>query len=707
MRNLLACVVLLFGCNQQGRGTSATSGNGGGGDGSVAGNDDMAVMPQNGALLIDPTMATLSISPGGAPATQAFTAKIHGSSSDDDVTSLSTFILDDPTIGSLSGATFITSGRHGGVAHVTASYQGQTATATITISVSGSFAGSDCSMGCPQFPAPNAPACASGTAAPTLVYPPDGVLLPPNMEQLSIHYTPAMGATEYEIGFSNKSTDVRVTHKCATQPMDSRGMPSGGCVLDLTPAEWDFIAGSNRGGDPIQITVRATPDGKCVTTSTAKASISIAEEDVSGAIYYWKSTISANGTGGQVWRKSFGDTMAEEQITNTGGLNGTCFGCHFLSRDGKRMTVNGDDDDSDDEYTDVNSGLVDIATKMFITTGTSRAGAGLSQPPGFQTFNPDHTLYLGSDGEGTSSSPSSFNLWNGDSGAASSPATVAGTGIRVTMPDWSADDKSVVFVVPGMIGTWSGTRGAHNDDDNVIGGSLWVLPHMGGGTFGAPTALIQSKGENNYYPSYSPDGAFVIFNRVDAQPMQQANNSFANPKARVWVLPTNNAMGPVDCAQLNGMGDLSNSWPRWSPFVQSYKGNKLLWVTFSSTRDYGVLVHNNQSGMVQCYPPDSYGNPTGGHHDMFGNNCKQPQLWMAAINLSSAEFAPADPSFPAFYLPFQDPKTHNHTAQWTTTIVNKPPPDAGTCVPSGADCTKDPNGCCVGICLATGTCGVP
>src|SRR5581483_11989063 len=100
-------------------------------------------------------------------------------------------------------------------------------------------------------------------------------------------------------------------------------------------------------------------------------------------------------------------------------------------------------------------------------------------------------------------------------------------------------------------------------------------------------------------PGYSPDGAFVIFNRVDVQPTPQANNSFANPKARVWVLPTNNSMGPIDCAQLNGTGDLSNSWPRWSPFVQSYKGNKLLWVTFSSTRDYGVLVHNNQSGMVQ------------------------------------------------------------------------------------------------------------
>ena len=40
--------------------------------------------PPNGALVIDPAMASLSIALGGAPATQTFTAKIHGASSDDD-----------------------------------------------------------------------------------------------------------------------------------------------------------------------------------------------------------------------------------------------------------------------------------------------------------------------------------------------------------------------------------------------------------------------------------------------------------------------------------------------------------------------------------------------------------------------------------------------------------------------------------------------
>ena len=65
-------------------------------------------------------------------------------------------------------------------------------------------------------------------------------------------------------------------------------------------------------------------------------------------------------------------------------------------------------------------------------------------------------------------------------------------------------------------------------------------------------------------------------------------DSFYNRKARVQLLPYPNASStPIDLPALNsapaGAGDpekLTNSWPKWSPFVQSYRGHKLLWVTF-------------------------------------------------------------------------------------------------------------------------------
>jgi hypothetical protein len=82
---------------------------------------------------------------------------------------------------------------------------------------------------------------------------------------------------------------------------------------------------------------------------------------------------------------------------------------------------------------------------------------------------------------------------------------------------------------------------------------------------------------------------------------------------------------------------------------------------------------------------------------------------MAAINVTTAEVMSTnpDPSNVAFWLPFQDITTHNHTPQWTQTVANTPPPDAGpVCIMMGGDCTMNPNGCCApNVCTGNGTCG--
>src|SRR6201999_4388813 len=128
------------------------------------------------------------------------------------------------------------------------------------------------------------------------------------------------------------------------------------------------------------------------------------------------------------------------------------------------------------------------------------------------------------------------------------------------------------------------------------------------GAFGTPSALLSPQGTQNfYYPSFSPDKNFVIFNAAPD------GDSFYNRKARVELLEypnTNPNATPIDLPLLNsapsGAGDpdkLTNSWPKWSPFVQSYRGHKLLWVTFSSNRDYGLHLVNH--GFDNCYPPES------------------------------------------------------------------------------------------------------
>ena len=110
--------------------------------------------------------------------------------------------------------------------------------------------------------------------------------------------------------------------------------------------------------------------------------------------------------------------------------------------------------------------------------------------------------------------------------------------------------------------------------------------------------------------------------------------------------------------------------------------------------------------MFQCYPPDSYSQAGGAHHSTFSPQCQQPQIWMAAIDVTVAHGAQViqDPSYPAFWLPFQDITTHNHTPQWTQTVAGNPTPDAGACVMAGGNCTQGAT-CCSGlVCGANGQC---
>ncbi|HZS35372.1 MAG TPA: hypothetical protein VFF06_01020 [Polyangia bacterium] len=690
-----------------------------------------------GTISVTPADVTLDLTQGGAPQSQAFTVIFHGPKADSDVTALSSFLLSDPTLGTMNQNTFTTGQNHGGSSTLTANYTppaGSTLTgsATIHVKVHGSFPG-NC-MNCPPFPGPTAPACPAGAAA-TIVYPPDGVLLPPNMETIDVQYTQGTGDTMFELDFSNPATDVQVQAKCVPVS-DTRGtaVPNG-CSFPLDAATWDFIAKSNKAGDPVTLTIRATTDGTCASPSSNNVKVSFGQDDVVGGIYYWKSTVTAQGTGGEIWRKSFGDTMPEELISPSSGsgFSATCYGCHFLSRDGLRMTISADDSDSDDEYEDVSMGLVDVAQKKFITMISYASG----QAAGFQTFSPDHSLYLASNGNGDGSRTAGgfggagmtnqFFIFNGTDGTdATPPSVTVGTAMqRPTQPDWSNDNKFVAFVMPTLTG-WGGGGFRRPDDTHVYGGSIWSMPYSGNGMFGAPVEIVKSTGDNNYYPSVSPDGQLIAYNHVDHQTTSALdtctngfcpNDSFSNPKARVFLIGASGTATPVDLELANGSPaaqpiDVSNSWPRWTPFVQKYKDGTLLWITFSSTRDYGIRVRNHVQvgGMtqIQCYPPDSAENPNGSHGDPFPANCQQPQIWMAAIDLSQTETGNGgDPSFPAFWLPFQDIKTHNHAAQWTAAIVTTPPPDGGMCLSGNDDCTTAPNNCCVGICEANGRCGVP
>jgi hypothetical protein len=545
-------------------------------------------------------------------------------------------------------------------------------------------------------------------------------------------------------------------------------MQNGGCIFELSQAEWDTIARTNRNGDPVTVQVRAIGCDGTNVASSATRQIEFAQEDLVGVLYYWASqrlTIGgqAFNTGG-VFRYDFGvrGQSADPVLTpnSAANPNNLCIGCHSVSRDGRQMVFMFDDNDADDEFSDIRTDVYDIAAA---TPATAIVKNGpLAFRPGYATWNREASEFLLSDGFGND-----FTNANARPGAFEriSPTAThlgyaqAGT-LRGTTPDFAPDDSSVVFAAPPNVlimnpysttgshaGFWKKTKGT-SDDLWFAGASLYTAPWDDTNkALGAPTQLVASDGTNNYYyPSYSPEGSYIAFNFAPEGP------NFHNPKARVQLVVNGQATPtPTDLARLNDTGNLTNSWARWAPFVQRYKGGHILWMTMSSTRNYGLRVVND--GKVNCYPPESPtgqganctsnaqcpatascagGHCTGAGPSFVNGNasnpvCTRTQLWMAAIRLDTAAVQNGqDVSFPAFYLPFQDITTNNHLAQWAERSFSgtcTQDPDCNTggqtgrcCVNNGCTaCTPTPpppppvcsadSNCPTGQCCQSGRCG--
>jgi hypothetical protein len=347
-----------------------------------------------------------------------------------------------------------------------------------------------------------------------------------------------------------------------------------------------------------------------------------------------------------------------------------------------------DDPDGDDEFADVKTLMMDVPNRLEI-------GAANTASPGFQTFTHDHAKMVASTYK--SAKNVRFDVFDGNAGTfiASMPLPQNMVG---TQPDLSKDDANLVFTVPDAL-TISNRGDHHFTAGSIYSASFTAATNQ----LGTPSALLTAAGQDTYYyPTFSPDGAWLALNHAgDTSATNNNNDAFYNRKARVQLLhfPPQSGDKPVDLAALNVADNLTNSYPRWSPFVQSYKNHKILWVTFSSNRDYGLHLVN--TGFDNCYPPES---PTYDQPQPLSKvnttyaNCAEPQIWMAAVVIDPDRSLDAtDRSFPAFWLPFQDVNAHNHSAQWVEQIA---PPQQDGGAPNcgnGPPCPSDQL-CCVTTC---------
>ncbi len=604
----------------------------GGGGGSGFG------IPGLTSLQISPAMASLTATQGGPAQTQQYTVTGIVNGGSQNVSSRVVYALSPAGIVSISSSGLVTTGRAGGSVTITASSGGLSATAVLKVTYS--FTGADPKMTA-TVPSDAATRFTStsndASRAPQLVYPDDGVLFPPNVSGIEIHFTPGANNTLFEVSVVGALATFKVYVRCTT--------PAGitGCIYLPDPLLWSSIAVSNAGQDAAKLTVRGTDDSGTSVGASASTQIRFSRDAILGGLYYWT---TSGKTAIMRWDFGGSTTTAQPYLTPTNTDGNTCVGCHALSLDGTKLVAS--------------AGGQNDGRLLLWNVGQNVAAQPfpLSQKSQFESWNASGSQFVGVYGDATKHGPVNLMLFDGTSGAM--VQTIDLGGLRADHPDWTKSTNG-----PDTIAFASVDASANTTDQRPATGGISFIQNSGSG-WGAPQVLVPAQlGKNRYYPAISPDGTVVIYDEstcsntaTAGQPADKSCNADTDATASVFLthlppgdstpilLAKANAPGVAD----NGNTSLTDSFPKWAPFTtQLDEFHKLYWFTFSSTRQYGL----------RSPPAPASTNETN----------KGTLIWMVGVQVGVDG---QDPSFTAFCLPFQDVATSNHIAQWTKVFIPGP-----------------------------------
>jgi hypothetical protein len=531
--------------------------------------------------------------------TQPYTAHLTDEHGEDiDVTQDTVFSLHDDGYGSFSGATLTITGQGAGPTRVEATARGVTGDAGLIVNVKRTIVD-------PAAPGDAASLFAAATEdpglAPAIAYPLDRILVPPNLGQFDVHWTNTAANTDnlFEVTMANQYLDIRL-YTTGLDPDDPQPFWTA-----FAPDTWSPIASSRQ---QLSLRVAGLDTAHPETKGTAAAQhVDVTNENAQGGIYYW----TTSGQAG-IWRYDVSkpDVPPAPYFADSARPAG-CMGCHTLSRDGTKIAMTFDGGGG-------RGAIFNVADRTPLIPFDDVTQPALHWD--FATFDTTASKLV-------TVEASQLFLRALDGTLLAGPLPPASAGSLATHPEISPDNTrlaSVEFDGGGY-------------DAQAFTGSIVIRSFdAAANAFGAPSVLVPSApGVANWYPSFSPDGAWLVFTRT-------TGFSYNDPSAETWLVKADGSQPPIQLASADLTGELTNSWARWVPFAQTFgpDSEKLFYLTFSSKRPFGVRI------------------PDGG----------RPQIWMTPVFPARAA-AGQDPSGNAFRVPFQDVNTANHIAQWTQAVV--------------------------------------
>lgn len=548
----------------------------------------------SGELVVTPADVELVIV-NGAPATQTYQVElVEPDGTRSDVTDLVSWQLETPQIGAFSSNTLSVQGSALGQSLLWARLDDdRKGEALVTVRMTTVTVD------------PSAPSDAPGlfdaatedpALAPTIVYPQSGTLFPPNLGTFDLHWTTPGAQDVFELSARSEFAEV-ILYTGGTQEATGRWHAFAAGV-------WNALGADARGRN-VLVTLRGMSSSAPTTVGTAPLlTAAISAEAIEGGIYYWAASFTAAADG--IYRYDMGAASNEPEdfYTRAESPNGRCVGCHAISRNGERMALTMDQPGG-------SGSILDVATRTPLAALDTMFWD-------FATFDPTGDVLL-TVVDGT------ITMRDSATGAVLSQTTGQGT---PTHPDFSPTGLQVVYTSAPAFGLdWDFTNGS------LVTRSFDPATNQ----FGPEVTLRSEVGANLYYPSFSPDGQWIVYSR-------STGSSYDAPSAEVFVIRADGSAEPVKVEIPNIGSGLTNSWVRWAPFELTVDPTAeitepLFWFTFSSKRAFGVRL------------------PQG-----------TPQLWMAPFY--PARMTSAAISAPAFRLPFQQVTTGNHIAQWTEEVVS-------------------------------------
>ena len=485
----------------------------------------------------------------------------------------------------------------------------------------------------------------TATAAPTVAYPLPHALFPANLAPVEIHLTKTVATqTIARVNFHVTGFDLNFYDTCVAAEQDPNG-----CVLTIPAAVCKTLGDANYFG-ALTTTIRLADAAGANVGEATLDDVSWTYNRLSGGLYYW-TTSSTGVSQTEIRRYNFADAGGKpetywSQNPDSPQLTGSavpvdqagphaCMGCHAISRDGSKIAL------SFGGSLPAAFELIDVATKMPLAQRLDTTTGYASMT----SFSPDNSRLI--------------NEFHGKLLLRSADAMLtdvaelfaADTMEPKSHPFWSPTGDSIAFVSFDF--TASATVPAPTGD-LVENAQIWIAPSDGMTATGPAKVLVpRAAGKSSYYPAISDDGKFVVFNQSSCTaPMNIGSwgsgpcDGYSDLSARLMVVPAAGGT-PVDLGRANGEGNLTNSWPRWSPDHGEFNKQQIYWVAFASRRAYGLRL--------------------------VGASDTEPQLWFAAVRANPGQPLEMDPSFAPVWLPQQnDDMTHptgNHTPQWVQKIV--------------------------------------